>query len=87
MEMAVEKNPKHPDFSGLGVLVDTNVSAGGAARVPKFTQWVTARHKEQAEIFKQRRLFHEEAGKASQEPRVAQVRAPKAKAKGKFQPG
>ena len=87
VEMAVEKNPKHPDFSGLGVLVDTNVSAGGAARVPKFTQWVTQRHKEQAEIFKQRRLFHEEAGKASHEPRVAQVRAPKAKAKGKPQSG
>ena len=85
VEMAVEKNPKHPDFSGLNVLVDTNVSAGGMARVPTFTKWVTDRHREQAEIFKQRRLFTEEANKsenrasASSDPKTPSLRAPKPK--------
>ena len=85
LELAVEKNPKHPDFSGLNILVDTNVSAGGMARVPKFTKWVTDRHREQAEIYKQRRLFSEEAGKqsSSSDPKAPPIRAPKPKPKPK----
>ena len=63
LEMAVEKNPKHPDVSGLGVLVDGTVSSSGAARVPKFQSWISTRQKEQAEIFKQRRLYAEEQSK------------------------
>ena len=63
LEMAVEKNLKHPDFSGLGVLVDGTVSSSGASRVPKFQSWISSRQKEQAEIFKQRRLYTEEQSK------------------------
>ena len=61
----MRRNPKHPDFTGLGVLVDANTSSGGAARVPRFTKWVTDKHREQAEIYKQRRLFIEEQGKVT----------------------
>ena len=61
--MAVSKNPKHPDFTGLGVLVDGVVDAHGAARTPAFLGWVTERQKERANILKQRRLYEEEAKK------------------------
>ena len=71
VEMAVDKNPRHPDFTGLLILVDGTTTSGGASRVPKFTSWVTARQKEQAEIYKQRRLFTEEQSKASAEPKAA----------------
>ena len=71
VEMAVDKNPRHPDFTGLGILVDGTTTSGGASRVPKFTSWVTARQKEQAEIYKQRRLFTEEQSKATAEPKAA----------------
>ena len=64
-ELAVDKNPKHPDFSGLGVLVDGTVSSSGMARVPKFQSWINSQQKEQAEIFKQRRLFTEEQSKVT----------------------
>ena len=60
LDVAVDKNPKHPDITSLGVMVDATTTSSGAARVPKFTSWVTARQKEQAEICKQRRLYTEE---------------------------
>ena len=63
------KNPKHPDFTGLGVLVDATTTSSGAARVPKFTSWVTDRQKEQAEIYKQRRLYIEEQSKSQKTDR------------------
>ena len=78
IEMAVDKNPKHPDFTGLGILVDGTTTAGGAARVPKFTSWVTSRQKEQGDIWKQRRLYSEELGK---EEKGAPPRDPLAPAK------
>ena len=75
LEMAVEKNPKHQDFSGLGVLVDGTVSSSGAVRVPKFQSWISTRQKEQAEIFKQRRLYTEEQSKITPPGDPAQPKA------------
>ena len=86
LEMAVDKNPKHPDFTGLGVLVDATTTSSGAARVPKFTSWVTARQKEQAEIYKQRRLYTEEHSKSQKTDGhggAESKRAPKPKPKPK----
>ena len=57
LEMAVDENSKHPDFTGLGVLVDATTTSAGAAKVRRFTSGVTARQKKQAEIFKQHRLY------------------------------
>ena len=87
LEMAVEKNPKHPDFSGLGVLVDGTVSSSGAVRVPKFQSWISTRQKEQAEIFKQRRLYTEEQSKITPPGDSVQPKAkagPKKVAKAKY---
>ena len=61
--MVVDKNPNHPDFTGLGVLVDATTTSTGASRVPRFTSWVSARQKEQHEMFKQRRLYIEKQSK------------------------
>ena len=52
-------NPKHPDFIGLGVLVDATTTSSSAARVPRFTSWVTARQRTGRDIRK-RRLYVEE---------------------------
>ena len=60
LEMAVARNPRHPDYTGLGVVVDGPISAEGAARAPKFNAWVTDRQKEKAHVLKQQRLYAEE---------------------------
>ena len=60
LEMAVERNPRHPDFSGLSVIVDGPVTATGAVRAPKFANWVADRQKERSQVLKQRRLYGEE---------------------------
>ena len=86
MQTAVVKNPKHPVFTGLGVLVDAITTSPGAARVPRLTSCVTARQNEQAEIFKQRRLYIKDMSKPlkSEKHGWAQTkRAPKPKPKPK----
>ena len=86
LESAVVKNPKLPVFTGLGVLVDAITTSSGAARVPRFTNWVTARQNEQAKIFNQRRLSSQEMSKTlkSEWHGWAQTkRAPKPKPKPK----
>ena len=60
LEMAVARNLRHPDHTGLSVIADGPVSADGSARAPKFLGWVTERQKEHAQILKQQRLFGEE---------------------------
>ena len=87
LEMAEDKNPKHPDFAGLGVLVDATTTSSGAARMLKFTSWVTVRQKEQAGIYKQRCPYTEEHSKSQQtdghggaESKRAQKPKPKPKA-------
>ena len=63
IETAVERCPKHPDFSGLSV-VEGGVSTGrGAARMPRFREHVAARQKDRAAILKQERLYREEQDK------------------------
>ena len=63
LELAVAKNPRHPDLTGLHVLVDGAADSSGAARAPKFSAWVTTKQKEQAEIYERRRLHAEEEQK------------------------
>ena len=61
--MAVEKNPRHPDFSGLEDVLAGPRSVSGSAHVPKYLEHVTARQKDRAQILKQQRLYQEEAAK------------------------
>lgn len=76
LELAVAKNPRHPDFTGLHVLVDGAADSSGAARAPKFSAWVTTKQKEQAEIYKQRRLYAEEEQKVRNQAGAGASAAP-----------
>ncbi|CAK0806201.1 unnamed protein product [Prorocentrum cordatum] len=59
-EIAVERNPRHPDYSGLDIVISAPVNAVGRASTSKFNSWVTDRLKERAAIWKQGRLYRRE---------------------------
>ena len=60
LEMAVERNPSHPDFTGLEECMGGAVTASGAASVVSFREWVAGRQKDRATVLKQARLEREE---------------------------
>ncbi|CAK0849661.1 unnamed protein product, partial [Prorocentrum cordatum] len=60
IEMAVQRNPRHPDFSGLEDAVGGPTGASGSAAVPRYTEFAVARQKDRANILKQMRLHKEE---------------------------
>ncbi|CAK0847980.1 unnamed protein product, partial [Prorocentrum cordatum] len=64
VEMAVEKNPRHPDFSGLEDVPAGPRSVSGSAHAPRHLEHVTNRQKDRAQILKQQRsaLAHAVAG-------------------------
>ena len=66
-EMAVEKDSKHPDYSGLNSLLYGSVEEKGRASAPKFSKWVSEKQAVRAQILKQARLLREE--KAAEEKR------------------
>ena len=59
-ETATERNVRHPDYSGLDIIMSAPVSASGRATTTKFNAWITDRLKERSQIWKQERLFREE---------------------------
>ena len=61
LEMAVERCPRSPDFSGLAcVLVgSTTESVGAIAR--DFTEWVSNKQRDRAGVLKQQRLMRDES--------------------------
>eukprot|EP00971_Amphidinium_carterae_P157507 3122585-Amphidinium_carterae.2 len=59
-EVAVARNPRHPDYGGLDILFDAPISSTGSAQLSGFSSWVTDRLKEEAQIMKQSRLWSEE---------------------------
>ena len=59
IEAAVRRNPKVPDFSGLGALMSAATDESGGATAAVFTQWVADRQKDQAAVAKQGRLLRE----------------------------
>ena len=59
-ELAVERNPNMPDFSGLDIISGTAILPDGRASTSKFSEWVSGRLKERASLWKQERLFHQE---------------------------
>ena len=59
-ELAVERNPMQPDFSGLDIIEGSAALPDGRASTSKFTEWVTGRLKERASIWKQERLYNQE---------------------------
>ena len=61
LELAVERNPRHPDYSGLDIVEGGVVTSKGAVRMATFREHVSGRQKERANIMKQERMFREEA--------------------------
>lgn len=63
LEVAVERNPRHPDYSGFGAVEGGEVSSRGAAKMAVFCAHMATRQREKAALMKQERLFREERGK------------------------
>ena len=59
-ELAVERSPTMPDYSGLDIVAGTATLPDGRASTSKFNEWVSSRMKERAAIWKQERLFKAE---------------------------
>ena len=60
IETAVSRNPASPDYTGLEVVMEQAVGVGGEAQVNTFTEWVSSKLKERAQVQKQARLYKEE---------------------------
>ena len=60
VEMAVERNPKVPDWEELKLITGTRITDGGAVTTRKFLQWVGAAQKDEAFVMKQQRQLREE---------------------------
>ncbi|CAK9087068.1 Uncharacterized protein SCF082_LOCUS41163 [Durusdinium trenchii] len=58
--VAVERNPSAPNYEGLDMVSGTSIQGDGRATAPKFTEWLTGRLKERAQIWKQERLYAQE---------------------------
>ena len=59
-ELAVERNPLQPDYTGLDIVDGTAQLPDGRAATAKFTEWVSNRLKERATLWKQERLYQQE---------------------------
>lgn len=59
-EVAVDRNPAQPDYTGLDIISGTSITAEGRAATSKFTEWLGARLKERAGVWKQERWYAQE---------------------------
>lgn len=59
MEVATETNPRHPDFSGLDIIMAAPVTATGRASCPKFDSWITEKMKGRSVIWRNESLYRE----------------------------
>jgi hypothetical protein len=62
-EISVERNPRHPDYSGLDIVISAPTTREGRAQTTNFNAWVTDRLKDRAAIWKKERLYREERNK------------------------
>ena len=81
-EMAVDRNPKHPDYSGLSTALGAPTQTSGAALTQKWTEWLSTRQKDRAIVMKQARLLREER-KADWKRKRDTAKGKKGKGKGK----
>ena len=75
IEAAVERNPRQPDFEGLEVMLTSALNPSGGAVTEKFSEWMTARQRDQAQILKQGRLLREERAAAAKKAAGAKASA------------
>ena len=60
IKLAVKKNPKTPDYTGLECLLETAVDGSGAAVLPKLSKWTGETQQSEASVLKQMRLWSKE---------------------------
>ena len=60
VELAVERSPTSPDYSGLDIVAGTATLPDGRASTSKFNEWVSSKLKERASVWKQERLYRQE---------------------------
>ena len=63
IQRAVRRNPKAPDFSGLDVMAQSRLDAGGALFTGELAKWTAEEQKSEAFTLKQMRLITEEQDK------------------------
>lgn len=59
-ELAVERNPRQPDYTGLDIVAGASLLSDGRAATNKFQEWIAARLKERSSVWKQERLYAQE---------------------------
>ena len=82
LEIAVERNAVHPDFSGLSEASGGTTTDSGAATVAKFREFIAGRQKDRANILKNARLERDERDERDSLSRRTKEPRPKAPAKG-----
>ena len=60
IEMAVSRNSKAPDFTGLSVVLSSITDGSGALQTKGFHKWVADRNEARARVMKSERLYNEE---------------------------
>ena len=65
-ETAVGRNPRQLDWDGLEHAGPAGITEQGVAQAPSFDQWLAARQRDHAQIFKQGRLLREERDAAAE---------------------
>ena len=63
IHQAVKKNPRAPDFRGLGVMTSSKLDATGGILSGDFAKFVAEEQESEAFTLKQHRLFAEEDDK------------------------
>ena len=65
IEMAVNRNNKAPDFTGLSMVLSSVVDGSGAVQTKGFHKWVADKNESRARIMKSERLYYEERSAAA----------------------
>ena len=61
VELAVERSPTSPDYSGLDIVAGTATLPDGRASTSKFNEWVSSKLKERASVWSGRGGYHDES--------------------------
>ena len=64
IEMAVSRNSKAPDFTGLSVVLSSVVDGSGAIQTKGFHKWVSDKNESRPRMLKSEQLYHEERAQA-----------------------
>ena len=60
IELAVDRNPKSPDFEGLDAIIESVARHSGGVEIPALSKWFSDHQQKQAFTLKQFRLAAEE---------------------------